>query len=170
MANIEALYDSVFASLYWSAYGIMRDSERAKDAVQTVFMKALAHRSVLERLTDEQAAAWLRKTARNQCLNELRDLRREYLTEIPAESGADEAAFSPESTIVRMEERERVKQLIDALPQKYRAPILLYYFAELPQKEIAAALGMKESTLRSILRRAKLMLQKAMTEGGVRIG
>ncbi len=44
------------------------------------------------------------------------------------------------------------------LPDTYRRPIMLYYFAEMPQKEIIQALVVPESTLRSQLRRGKALL------------
>ncbi|HOG01037.1 MAG: ECF RNA polymerase sigma factor SigW [Firmicutes bacterium ADurb.Bin248] len=167
MDTIERLYDDHFKAVYWAAYGIMHSSEGAEDAAQSVFMKALRHRALLSGLSDNQAKAWLYKATRNECIDSLRKLKPEYLADAPFQETADEESLLPENMALRKEQSESVFRAIDLLPEKYRAPIFLYYFAELPQREIAITLGVNESTLRSILRRGKSMLHKALTEGGL---
>lgn len=166
MDTIEKLYDENFKAVYWTAYGIMHSSEGAEDAAQSVFMKAIRHRSLLFQLSDNQAKAWLYRTTRNECIDSLRRLKPEYLTDAPDQEAADEESRLPENMVLRKEQSESICRTIDLLPKKYRVPIFLYYFAELPQREIAIALGMNDSTLRSVLKRGKSMLHTALTQGG----
>jgi len=79
MLDIEALYNVNCSCVYWTAYAIMRDGDKAKDAAQEVFLKALKHQATLRRLTQLQRKLWLCTAARNECIDTLRKLKREYL-------------------------------------------------------------------------------------------
>lgn len=168
MLDIEALYNANCSCVYWTAYGILRDGDKAKDAAQEVFFKALKHQATLRRLTQLQRKLWLCTAARNECIDTLRKLKREYLIDPQFLHVPEDELRLPDNLLLRKEEHDAVFALLDALPDKYRTPLFLYYFAEIPQKEIAAILGINDSTLRSLLKRAKAQLCKAITEGGLR--
>jgi RNA polymerase sigma factor (sigma-70 family) len=53
-----------------------------------------------------------------------------------------------------VDERDRVWRLIGALPPRARAVLVLRYYEDLPDREIAAALGCAEATVRSIAARS----------------
>jgi len=50
------------------------------------------------------------------------------------------------------------------LPIKYREVIYLFYFEELPIKEMAAVLEVKENTVKTRLRKAKALLKERLGE------
>lgn len=50
---------------------------------------------------------------------------------------------------------------VKALPPKYRVVIHLYYYEQYSTVEIARLLGKKESTVRSLLTRARELLREA---------
>jgi len=164
LREFEGLYRRRFHEVYWTAYAILKDEGRAQDAVQIVFMRALAHCSMLMSMEERQQRLWLYKTVRNACIDELRRIRREPA---PAqlEEGPDTAPL-PEELLESREVQARVFGLVEELPELYRRPILLYYFAEMPQREIAQLLGVNENTLRSRLKRGKAILYNMLTEGG----
>ena len=60
------------------------------------------------------------------------------------------------------EEEDSVLQLVQALPEKYRSVIHLYYYEEYATTEIAEILQKKESTIRSLLKRGRDKLEKMM--------
>ena len=51
-------------------------------------------------------------------------------------------------------ERDRVWRLIGALPPRARAVLVLRYYEDLPDAEIATVLGCAEATVRSLAARA----------------
>ena len=57
---------------------------------------------------------------------------------------------------------EIVQRQVQALPQKYRTIVYLYYSAGLKFKEIAECLHIPESTVKSRMRRAKSILKKEL--------
>ena len=56
----------------------------------------------------------------------------------------------------------RVEKAVAKLPDKYRIPILLYYMEELSQAEIAAAMRISESAVKTRLHRAKKILREKL--------
>lgn len=66
------------------------------------------------------------------------------------------------------EEKQRnteVRKAVQALPEKLRVPILLYYMSDLPIHEIAKALLIPEGTVKSRLHQARQKLKKEL--GGI---
>lgn len=53
-----------------------------------------------------------------------------------------------------------VLEAVLSLPEKYKTVIYLYYYEEYSCSEIAAAMGKKGSTVRSILKRGRGLLEK----------
>ena len=51
-----------------------------------------------------------------------------------------------------------------ALPRKYRVPLYLYYYEGYPVKEVAALCGLKDSTVRTRLQRARERLKKELSD------
>ena len=168
MESVEVLYRSYAATVYWMSYGLLHDREAAMDVTQTVFLRAMDHMRTIKGLRDYQQKAWLCSTAKNASFDLMRKSRREIpVDEPPYAEDKYDASGLPEAELINAEQREAVIALVDDLPEPYRQPILLYYFAELGQQEIAKTLALNESTLRSRLHRAKAMLLHAIEEGGV---
>ena len=55
-------------------------------------------------------------------------------------------------------------QAVMALPRKYRVPLYLYYYEGFPVKEVAALCGLKDSTVRTRLQRARERLKKELSD------
>lgn len=168
MEGLEALYREYAGMVYWLAYGLLHDREAAMDVTQTVFLRAIGHMNMVRALSAYQQKAWLCTAAKNASIDLLRTNRREIPVEEPVPDIAEcDASGLPEEELLSVEQKKEVAALIDELPETYRQPILLYYFADLGQQQIAKVLSLNESTLRSRLHRAKAMLLQAIEKGGV---
>ena len=77
------------------------------------------------------------------------------------ETGAGESALS---AVLRTEEQRQLYEALYALDEKRRTVIVLYYFDDLPVKEIARTLGVTEGTVKSRLFSARRHLRQALTE------
>jgi RNA polymerase sigma-70 factor (ECF subfamily) len=55
-----------------------------------------------------------------------------------------------------------VRLLVTSLPERLRDPVLLYYFADLPVREVAARLGRSEGTVKSDLHTARELLRATL--------
>ena len=121
----------------------------AEDVTQTVFLR---YAEVLEKgmkfEDQEHCKAWLLRVAINQSKNLFASAwfrHRAALTE--------EITFSQDSY-------REVYFAVQALPEKYRTVIHLYYYEGYTVKEIGALLGKKENTVKSLLKRGRERLRK----------
>ncbi len=163
--SLEALYEAHAKTVYWAAYGVSRDEQAAADAVQNAFLSAYRHMEELETMSNEQCRAWLYRCAVNSSIDMLRRNKRSVPTE---DAGLMEPDMGPgpEAQTVQKETRAAVRKYLEALPEKYREPLYLYYFAELDYHQISDLLHMSEGTLKSRMSRGREMLKKEMRKGG----
>ena len=132
----------------------LRDASLAQDAVQDTFLKAF--RQFHRFRGDADALTWLTAIAINVC----RDYRRtawfrhvdRRMEDLPEQA----ASFPfPDNTVITE---------VTKLPDKYREVILLRYYQEMKQKDIAAALGISDRAVRQRLNKANTMLREQLKE------
>jgi len=160
--EFDALYNAHAAMVYWTAYGVAHSHDAAADLTQTTFLKAYEHWETLAKLAAPQARAWLYKTCRNLAFNRK---RRERRLSFPGELPESRYEAAPPSTDEAYEEKElalRLRREVLALPEIYRAPVILHYFAQLSCEEAARALLVPGGTYRARLFRARALLEKAL--------
>ena len=87
----------------------------------------------------------------------------ETINETEGDCIADNTS-SVEDTVLYDEEVKKLQICINALPDKYRLPLIMYYSANIQVKEIAKALKLPEATIKTRLKRAKEQLKKHMDE------
>jgi len=68
----------------------------------------------------------------------------------------------------QQEEFAIVRKLVEALPEKFRVPTILYYSVELDLTEISQALGIPVGTVKSRLHKARKLVEKGLVKNGYR--
>lgn len=131
------------------AYTYIRNWAASEDAVQDAFIKAYQSRDQLQ--DAENPFPWLARIVINQCRTTRRKTWREVITELLP----DRKSRSAEDEVVTKEEMGTVHMSIMALPESLRTPLYLYYFEEMPTKEIAHVLGISDGAVRIRLTRAR---------------
>jgi RNA polymerase sigma-70 factor (ECF subfamily) len=154
-ALLAALVDQYAATLYRVAFSVLRNGADAEDAVQETFVRVLRHRAMLGEVRDQRV--WLIRIVWNVVL----DRKRRAKTR-PETDDVDELArvlpakgMSAEQVAVAAEHHARVLACVEQLPGKEREVLMLSAFEELSSVEIAAVLGITESSVRSRLFRAR---------------
>ncbi len=151
----EERMDSLMAAhgdaLLRMCYLYLQDEEMARDAVQETFLKA--YRKWNSFRGESRALTWLTRIAINTC----RDMRKTTWFKLFDRRVALESL--PEPAYIQRFRDDTVLQTVAALPEKYRVVILLYYYQELTQDEIAKALGLPLPTVKTRLLRAKAQLR-----------
>lgn len=128
----------------------------AEELYQQTFLRALEHEDRID--PDGNPAAWLCATAAGLWKSGVRRAaRREAIAPAASEeeAGGVSAGETPEEALLRRERARRVHALVDALPEKYRLPLVLCYSGELSVEEIARALRLPRGTVKSRLFRAR---------------
>lgn len=169
--------EAAFAELYKTHYrqvrGLCRQllgsPERAEDAAQEAFIRA--YRAFSRYDPNQPFVAWIMQIARNHCLDLLR--RRSTETAIfgreDEEAAAAVAGPDPDSlgAALGAERAAAVNAAVAQLPEKYRVPLALAYFADSSYDEIAAELGITRTHVGVLLCRGKQMLRKALAENSL---
>jgi RNA polymerase sigma factor (sigma-70 family) len=101
----------------------------------------------------------VRSSVLNGCRTVLRRIPTRELT-----SDHHPISWSAEAVVLSAEERRDVVRALRLLPERQRDVLVLRYYLDLPDTQIAADLGLRESTIRSIRRRALLALQRKLEE------
>jgi RNA polymerase sigma factor (sigma-70 family) len=149
-----------------TAYLIVVDADEARDAAQDGFLRAYA---ALRRFrAGAEFRPWLLRIVANAARNRRRSRnRRTALTlRAAADRPANGAAPSPEVAVLAAERRALLLAAVERLSLEDRDVIVMRWFGELSEAEMAAALDCPRGTVKSRLSRAmtRLRLQLPATE------
>ena len=153
----ERLVPAYRRRVFGLAYSILRDRAAAEDLAQEVFVKlwqALPRYDGRARLS-----TWIYAITRNAAISALRARRRDASLSDPAvaeqvEGVAAAPASAPDEAMLR--------RRIEALPEKQRQAITLYYLDERPVEEVAEMMGLPANTVKTHLHRARAGLAAAL--------
>ena len=138
------------------AYLVTRDHNRAEEAVQDALIAAYSRWTKICRAQDPEA--YVRRCIVNADISRWRRFfRRESPTENPSTSASTSAA-APDHAVTQAE-HDAVWALCATLPAKQRAAVVLRYYEDLPDAEIAVILDCSPSTVRSQIHRALASLR-----------
>lgn len=129
--------------------------EVAEDLVQEAFVRTAPK---LPGIAPEAVGAYLRQTTLNLWKNRIRRLVLERRVRSRQAADSQVAAGHP------VEERDRIRRALHALPPRQRACIVLRYYADLPEAEIAATLGCAPGTVKSQLSKALAHLRTELID------
>jgi RNA polymerase sigma factor (sigma-70 family) len=144
IAGFEAWYRREHDRVVNSLYLISGSVDAARDATDEAFARA-AQRWPRVRGMDSPAG-WTFRVALNVLRKEMR--RRSRETDALRKAGSDDA-------FVMQSPDPDLWSAVRALPDRQRTAIVLRYVADLPEAEIAAALGVTRGTVASNLSRAR---------------
>jgi RNA polymerase sigma-70 factor (sigma-E family) len=155
-AIVSALYAEHALGLTRLAQLMLGDRAAAEDVVHDAFC-GLCRR--WGHLSDPaKAQAYLRSAVLNGCRSVLRRQSR------PPEALALSAdALSADAPLLASEDRRAVMAALRRLPDRQREALVLRYYVELSDAEIAAAMGIRESTVRSTAHRGLAALERILT-------
>jgi RNA polymerase sigma-70 factor (ECF subfamily) len=152
------LVEAYQTHVYNLCYRMLGEPQSAEDAAQETFLRAYQHMHRYDR--KRPFATWLLSIAAHYCIDRLR--RRKFsMTSI--EQDEDESGFelpdvdapNPEMEIIHTEQRERMHGLLKLLDSVDRAAIVLRYWHDCSEAEIAEALNLTVSAVKSRLHRAR---------------
>ncbi len=142
--------------LYRVAYSLLRHAQDAEDAVQDALLKLYRGES-WRTMQDERA--FLARVVWRSALDR-RAGRSVDAGDDGAELRVQDGRASPERAAADSDERGLLLQLIDALPEELRQPLVLSAMEEMNSREIGEVMGLPEGTVRTRLMRAKTVLKQ----------
>ncbi|HPO16013.1 MAG TPA: sigma-70 family RNA polymerase sigma factor [Candidatus Hydrogenedentes bacterium] len=159
---VQRYQSAVYATAYYYAgrYGA------AEDIAQDAFW--MAYRSLPHLKDQEKFGAWLKEITTRTAANWLRRNapRLRHETPLPHRRtvSIEDARQEPKGALERSERYERIQAAIEALPERYRLPVVLRYLQEMNYDEISRFTGESRDEIRGILLRAGRLLRESLAE------
>jgi len=150
-SEFELIMRRQICSVLRLACSYLKCRAEAEDAAQEVFLRL--YRSPVSFETEKDERAWLLTVTANICKNILRS---------PRIKGRCEADISALVTEDISDSEKAALEAVMKLPEKYRTPVHLFYCEGYSVKEISQVTGIKESTVRTRLQRARKLLRADM--------
>ena len=152
------------------AYRFLGDRDEAEDLTQDVFLRLYRARGSYR--PDAKFTTWLYRIASNASLNALRARkgRRTLSLEAIAADGRSETpiqiedtkACAPPAVLLRDEIGERIRGIVDGLPDAQRLAIVLNKYQDLSYEEVAAAMDLTVMAVKSLLFRARERIKERL--------
>jgi len=157
------LVDEYSDSVYRFCRSLTYSREDADDLFQETFLRAFEQLSKIS-VSDNPRGflfstsvyvwkSWKRKYARRNRLAPVLPLD---------EAVASEANM--ENDFMEQEETRIVRELVEALPEKFKIPVILYYTIEMNVSDIALTLKLPAGTVKSRLFKARKLIKKGLGE------
>ena len=151
-----ALASAAINRLDGAARLILRDPDKAKDAVQETLVRAWRDLPTLR--SADRFDAWIHRLLVRACIDEARRLRRHRhdveLAPFHSPTVADGASMT--------HDRDQLDRGFSRLEPEARAVIVLHHYLDLPLPDVALALGIPLGTAKSRLHRALGLMRAAL--------
>jgi RNA polymerase sigma-70 factor (sigma-E family) len=153
---VTGLYQRHALGLTRLAFVMLGDRHAAEDVVQDAFCGLYR---AWDRLSENSnALGYLRVSVINGCRSAARRNRR------PLRAPAEPPAASAEDGVLVGEEQRAAVAALRRLPPRQREALVLRYFADLPEQEIAQAMGISRGTVKSTAARGLAALDRILRE------
>jgi RNA polymerase sigma factor (sigma-70 family) len=165
---LEVLVNRHKDKLFTSIAILLKDKYLAEDMFQDVFIKIIDTLRAGRYNDEGKFLPWAMRIAHNLCLDHFRKVKRtptittsddRDIFEVinVMEDGADKAMIQGQS-------HDRVRRLVDMLPEEQREIIILRHYADLSFKEIAEMTNCSINTALGRMRYGLMNMRKMMTE------
>jgi len=161
----EALFRQFEREVYRWILRIVREPSAAEDALVEAFWRAYRGRARFD--PSRSFGAWMRRIATHTAIDQLNAARRlkwvsiDDVGRVPSSAGAMRGG-SPDFDVA-----VNIRRAFASLPPKLRVVATLALIEELPQAEIADALGVPVGTVKSRLFRATRELRRELRQMGI---
>ena len=133
----------------------------AEDLYQDTWLKVLKE---IRRYDESRPfEPWLTQICVNTYRNELRRLSRAPFVQFSSNETRDQLF----ATLAAPEQKDHLDlyRAIDALPEKIRLTVILFYFRDMDVNQTAQTLGIPPGTVKSRLSKARTLLREVLTDG-----
>ena len=161
------MVDNYGEAVYKFCRRLTYTTEDAEDLFQETFLQAFGVLAKINAQDDPKSflfstsvyiwKSWKRKYARRSRLAPMQLLEPD--DEITGH-------LNTEDDVVMQEDSRLVRLVVDALPEKFKIPVLLYYTAEMGLSDIADTLRLPVGTVKSRLHKARKMVEKGLVANG----
>ena len=155
-----ALMRSYHAFVYAIVIGFVDNAHDAEEVVQDTFLSAYQGLAQLE--DSAKFKSWLAEIARNRARNWLRKQRGEVISIDEVGEHLLQTEDSSDERLMRQEQSELIRRIMDTLPQKDRDIARAFYLEGASYNELTSTHGLSDKAISFRLSRAKQQLSKRL--------
>jgi len=163
----EVLYERHRGGIMNYVRGMMFDQNKVEEITQEVFLKAYRQKDSYDQR--HKFTTWIYSIARNHSIDVMRkkgeSLYEDFKTDEDSTFDIKDEALHSEEAVLAKAENARVREALDSLPEGQREVLSLRALSELSYAEIANVTGKSESSVKSLIFRAKQGLLEKLKEG-----
>jgi len=157
--------------VYTTILLIVKNTDTAEDLVQDTFIKAI-HTMKSGRYNEEgKFSSWVSRIAHNLAIDYFRKEKRSPMINIEDGSNIfNHLTFSEESIEslqIKEETHERLRELIQQLPEAQKEVLIMRHYADMSFQEIAETTGVSINTALGRMRYALINLRKKLTNSNI---
>ena len=164
--KLEQLYALHKNAMLYTAVRILKDPYLAEDAVQKAFIRVLDNLYKIESVEGPKTRAFLVIITRNVAITMYNEAKKEAIPfeEIERAGENEGAEGSPYAAAVSREALEEIAKNIAKLDKKYSDVLVLKFYHQYSDREIAGILGISHENVRVRLHRAREKLMTLLRE------
>lgn len=165
-ALIHRYKDTIFSTILY----MVKDTHLAEDLFQEAFIKIIDTLRSHRYKEEGKFIHWALRVAHNLCVDHFRKVK--YTNNVASddrdifESIGDVGNYA-DAKLIQNQCHQKVRQMLDFLPEEQREVIVLRHFADMSFKEIAAVTNTSINTALGRMRYALFNLRKMMVENEI---
>lgn len=157
------LVDAYQTPVFNLCYRMLGDRYEAEDAAQEAFLRA--YKSIHRYDPERAFSTWILSIAAHHCIDRIRKRRMKTVSiDELSYPGLADPSPQPETALGDRERQAQVQMLLENLSPDDRAAVVMRYWYDFSYEEIAAALDLSISAVKSRLHRARRTLADRWTK------
>ena len=171
--SFEILLERHKSKIYSSIYLFVKDEEQANDIFQEVFIKIIDTLRKGKYNHEGKFLQWAMRIAYNMCVDQFRRGKR-YSKVSPTETFdifdvLESTEENMEGALMRMQTHDRIRILVDMLPEEQREVVILRHYADMSFKEIAGLTRVSINTALGRMRYALINMRKLIEQNQMQL-
>ncbi|MDQ6901835.1 MAG: sigma-70 family RNA polymerase sigma factor [Bacteroidota bacterium] len=154
--------------IYTSIYLMIKDKYQAEDIFQDAFIKVIDSIKAGHYNDEGKFSQWVMRIAHNLCFDHFRKIKRSPIIKSSDNSNIYGVIHNyqvrADEKMIKLQSDEKVRQLLDLLPENQREIIVMRHYAELSFKEIAKITNCSINTALGRMRYGLMNVRKMIDE------
>lgn len=171
MEFVELLYNQYHRLIFFTVRKYELEEGRCEDIAQDCLVKLTEKVKTLRTLSDPALVSYIVATAKNTAISHVRRQRYDQKMIVHFEdldtnlTSIESIDLSLDDIIIKSEAQEQIRAVWPKLDEETKRVLEGKYYLEYDDKELAQVLGVKPSSIRMKLTRARRAVLKLLTEG-----
>ena len=159
--------------IYTSIYLFVKDTELAEDIFQDVFIKIIRSLSKGKYNHQGKFLQWAMRISYNMCVDHFRKSKRRTKVSPTETFDIFDVLESPEENmeqqIMKSQIHQKIRKVVDKLPEEQREVVILRHYADMSFKEIAQLTNVSINTALGRMRYALINMRKVIEEEKIQL-